>query len=149
VLLLAVALYVLERRRPAAAAAARPDAAGPGRSPVEIALLVLGAVVGALLFAGSLSEAGVEWWPGLVAGALCAGLGYAAVAGLLGRARRRVDASVGALLTLYAEAFALLMAGLSILFPPLALVGLALFVVLLVRGRGSRDQKFQGLRILR
>ncbi|MGI8674394.1 MAG: hypothetical protein ACR2KD_03745 [Thermoleophilaceae bacterium] len=149
ILLLAVGLYVLERRRPAAAVATGSGAADPARSPVDIALLALGAVLGALLFAGSLSEAGVEWWPGLVGGALCAALGYAAVAGLLGRARRRVDASVGALLILYAEAFALLMAGLSILFPPLALVGLALFVVLLVRGRGSRDQKFQGLRILR
>jgi hypothetical protein len=139
-LALAVLAYGLERRS---------AAASEGHSPVEVGLLLVGVLVGALLCAGSLSEGGFEWWPGLLAGALCAALGYAAVAGLLGRARRRVDRSAAGLLTLYAEAFALALAGLAILLPPVSLAALALFAVLLVRGRSAGERKFQGLRILR
>jgi hypothetical protein len=142
-----VLAYALERR-PAAAPSGRPTAEA-GRSPLELGLLAVAVVLGALLFAGSLAEEGFVWWPGLVAGALCAALGYAAVAGLLGRARRRVGGSAAALLTVYAEGFALLLAGVAILIPPLSLAALVLFAVLVVRGRAAGERKFQGLRILR
>jgi len=143
----AVLFYALERRRPSAGPA--QEAPPPGRSPVELGLLAVAVILGALLFAGSLAEGGVAWWPGLVAGGLCAALAYAAVAGLLGRARRRVDPSAAAILTVYAELFTLALASLSILIPPVSLVALVLFAVLLVRGRSAREQKFEGLRILR
>ncbi len=142
VLVLAVLAYALERRR----AGARPDA---GRSPLEIALLTLAAGLGALLFAGSLADGGATAWPGLVAGAACAVLGFLAVSGLLGRVRRRLDSGAAALLPVYADVLALALAGIAILVPPVSLLGLVLFAVLLVRGRRSEGAKFQGLRTLR
>ena len=54
-----------------------------------------------------------------------------------------------ALLGVYADGIALVLAGLSILFPPIAFVALLAFLVLIVRSRGERAQKFEGLRILR
>jgi hypothetical protein len=40
-------------------------------------------------------------------------------------------------------------AGASVLFPPLALVAIGFLVALLVTGRRRSDQKYAGLRILR
>jgi hypothetical protein len=142
VLALAVAAYALERRR----AGARP---GTGRSPLELALLGLAAVLGALLFAGSLADGGAPAWPGLLAGAACAVLGFLAVSGLLGRVRRRLDAGAAAFLPVYADVLALALAGVAILVPPVSLLGIVLFAVLIVRGRRGEGTKFQGLRILR
>jgi hypothetical protein len=137
VLILAVAAYAAQRR-------------GLGRV-VDRALLAIGLVLGALLFAGSLADEGYTSWPGLVAGVACAALGYFAVAALFSRARRRVSDSGGAiaLLDAYADAIALVLAGLSILFPPLAFVALVVFLVLIVRSRGEGAQKYEGLRSLR
>ena len=81
--------------------------------------------------------------------AAAAALGYAAVALLLRRARRRLGAGEGSFISVYGDVIALALAGLSILFPPIGLVGIAAFVVLLVRTRGSGGQKYEGLRILR
>jgi hypothetical protein len=108
-------------------------------------------VLGALLFAGSLADNGHESWLGIVAGVACAALGWFAVAALFARARKRLAGSGGAisLLSAYADGIALALAGLSILFPPLAFVALAAFVVLIVRSRGESAQKYEGLRSLR
>jgi hypothetical protein len=136
---LAVITYLLERRRP-----------GFGTSrQVEIVLGVLGLVFGALLFAGSLADTGHKSWPGLVGGVACAALGFAAVAGLLRRTRRRLDESGASLLTSIADLISLLLAGIAILFPPLSFVALAGFVLLLIGGRRVSGQKYEGLRILR
>ena len=134
---LAVGAYLLQRR---------------GLSGViDRVMLALGVVLGALLFAGSLADNGHESWPGIVAGVVCAALGYFAVAALFARARKRISDSGGAvaLLDAYADAIALALAGLSILFPPLAFVALAAFLVLIVRSRGESAQKYEGLRSLR
>lgn len=144
VLLLAVAAYALERRRQLAGGGG--DA---GRHPLEIGLLVAALALGALMFAGSLTEGGTTPWPGLVAGPLCAALAFASVSGLMRRAGRRLDASAAALLPVYADALALALAGLAILVPPVSFLALVAFVVLLVRTRSSRSEKFEGLRILR
>jgi hypothetical protein len=136
---LAVASYLVERRR--------PDAAGSRR--LELVLGLIGVVVGALLFAGSLADTGHTSWPGLVGGAACAMLGFAAVAGLLRRTRRRLDDSAASFLTAYADVMSLALAGLAILFPPLAFVALAGFVLLLISGQRAGGQKYEGLRILR
>ncbi|MDQ3936954.1 MAG: hypothetical protein M3340_20245, partial [Actinomycetota bacterium] len=53
------------------------------------------------------------------------------------------------LLDAYADAIALALAGLSILAPPVGLVAVVAFVVLLVRARGGADKKYEGLRVLR
>jgi hypothetical protein len=52
-------------------------------------------------------------------------------------------------LPVYAEGLALAAAGLSILFPPLALLILVGLGFLLAGGRKRRDEKYAGLRILR
>ena len=134
-LVLAVAAYLAERAR-------------VGR-PLEVGLALVGVALGALLFAGVLANAGAESWPGLVAGAACAALGFAAVARLLTRARRRADDSAGALFTVYGDISALALAALAIFVPPVGLLGLVAFVVLVVRSQLGRDRKYEGLRILR
>ena len=106
VLVLAVGSYALQRRRETVAQttpAGRPGdpraKIGGGRSlpePLEAAMLLLGVVLGALLFAGSLADHGYESWPGILGGIVCAALGYYAVASLFGRARRRLTGSGGA-----------------------------------------------------
>ena len=54
-----------------------------------------------------------------------------------------------ALLGVYADGIALVLAGLSILFPPIAYLALVVFLVLIVRSRGESAQKYEGLRSLR
>lgn len=161
VLALAVGSYALQRRRETVAQTAPSGQPGDprakiggGRSlpePFEAAMLVLGVVLGALLFGGSLADHGYESWPGILGGIVCAALGYYALAALFARARRRVSGSSGAvaLLGAYADGIALALAGLSILFPPIAYLALAVFLVLIVRSRGERAQKYEGLRSLR
>ena len=136
---LAVVSYLLERRRPAAA----------GSPQVELVLGVLGLVFGALLFAGSLADGHHTSWPGLIGGAACAALGFAAVIGLLRRTRRRLDESAASFLTAYADLISLALAGLAILFPPISFLALAGFVLLLIGGRRASGRKYEGLRILR
>jgi hypothetical protein len=136
---LAVISYLIERRRPGAI----------NSRQMEIVLGLLGIVFGALLFAGSLADTGHKSWPGLIGGAACALLGFAAIAGLMRRTRRRLDPSATSFLTAYADLIALALAGLAILFPPISFVALAGFVVLLIGGQRRGDQKYEGLRILR
>jgi hypothetical protein len=145
VLALAVAAYALERR----GASRRGPSEKSGRSPLELGLLGLAVLLGALLFAGSLADGGAPAWPGLVAGLACAALGFLAVSGLLTRARRRLDAGAAALLPVYADTLALVLAGLAVLVPPVSFLAIALFVVIVVRGRRGDQSKFEGLRILR
>jgi Domain of unknown function (DUF4126) len=136
---LAVASYLLERRRPTVA----------GSRQVELVLGALGVAFGALLFAGSLADTHHTSWPGLIGGAACAVLGFAAIAGLLRRARRRLESSAASFLTAYADLISLALAGLAILFPPLSFVALAGFVLLLISAQRAGGQKYEGLRILR
>ena len=77
-------------------------------------------MLGALTAAGSIADHSGTWWPGLIVGAAAALLGFAATRSLLIRVRARLDAQTAGALPLYAEGAALVSAGLSILFPPLA-----------------------------
>lgn len=133
---LAVLAYLLEISR-------------PGDRRIERGLGLAGLAFGALLFAGSLADTGHKSWPGLIAGVLCALLGFAAVAGLLQRTRRRLDESAAVLLFVYADIIALVLAGLAILIPPISFLALAAFVLLLMTGRKGDTRKYEGLRILR
>ncbi len=125
------------------------ERSGANGRPVAIGLAVLAAVLGALLFAGSLAEGDGPPVVGLVAGVACALLAYAGVGGLLGRAARRLDDSAAGFLSAFADLAALVLAAISIFVPPVAFLALIAFVVLLVRGRGEADRKYAGLRILR
>lgn len=136
VLALAVVSYVAER-------------SGANRRIVAAGSAAVAVVLGALLFAGSLAEGGNSALPGVVAGAVCALLAYVAVGGLLERVAKRLDEGAARLLTVYADLVALLLAGISILLPPVAFLALAAFVLLLVKGRRGKGRKYAGLRILR
>ena len=66
----------------------------------------------------------------------------------MARVRRRLGSEAG-LLPFYAEAAALAAAGLSILFPPLALLVIGGLAWLLLGSRRREGEKYAGLRILR
>src|SRR5829696_7254974 len=140
VLVLVVALDFVGRR-------AGRDATD--RPPLLYALLALALVLGALYAAGSVADRSSEWWAGAIAGVAAAMLGFQAARQLFGRVRRRLDDQAAAALPVYAEGVAIAAAGLSILFPPLALVVIGVMAWLLAGGRRREGEKYAGLRILR
>jgi hypothetical protein len=142
VLLVGLAAYGLERSEAGASGS-------QGRRPVVIFSGIVGVVLGALLFAGALADGGEASWIGLVAGPLCAALGWLAIGGLVERARTRLDSGAAALITVYADIAALALAALAIFVPPLSFLALIGFVVLLAGGRRREGEKYAGLRVLR
>jgi hypothetical protein len=148
VLALSVVAYFVERqsadRRQSANGSGRPE-----RSPAQAALAVIALALGAVLFGASLAEGGETEWPGVIAGMLCAFLGFMAVGMLFARARARLEGGAASLLGVYADVTSLVLAGLTILFPPLGFVVLIGFIVLLIRAGRGGSQKYEGLRILR
>jgi hypothetical protein len=137
--LVALATYAIRRSGPGAAE----------NPPWAYLFGALAVVLGALEGAGSLADHGHAILPGILVGAACAALGFAAARSLLVRTRRRLDADTAGTLPLYAEAAALLAAGLSVAFPPLAVLVLAGLAALLIGGRRRAGEKYAGLRILR
>jgi hypothetical protein len=121
----------------------------PRRNPVDAGFGLAALALGALLFGGSLAEGGHATAPGVIAGTLCALLGYLAAASFFGGARRRLDPGARGVLGVYADGAALALAGLAILVPPLSFAALAAFAWLLVRSRRARERKYEGLRVLR
>src|SRR3954468_22180161 len=139
IVLLALALYAVRRAGPEATE----------RPPWVLIFALFAVVLGALEAAGSLPDPDPPIVPGLLVGAACAALGFVAVRDLLTRTRRRLDVEAASALPLYAESAALVAAGLSVLFPPLAVLVVAGLVALLVGGRRRAGEKYAGLRILR
>ncbi|HTE59740.1 MAG TPA: DUF4126 family protein [Solirubrobacteraceae bacterium] len=119
------------------------------RPPLLYALAGVALVLGALVAAGSVADRADEWWAGVIAGLACAALGFQAARTLFGRVRRRLDEQAANALPVYAEGAALGAAGLSILFPPLALLVIGGLIWLLSGGRRRSGEKYAGLRILR
>jgi len=117
--------------------------------PLVWVLLALVVVLGALQGAGSLADRDHPVIPGIVLGAAAATLGFYAARSLFGRVRRRLDPGAQGALPVYGEGAAVAAAGLSILFPPLALVVLAGLAWLLAGSRRRAGEKYAGLRILR
>jgi hypothetical protein len=147
VVALGVAAFLLER---SAANRSSPDIGGrAGRGPVELLAGLIGVALGALLFAGALADNGHPIWIGLVFGPFCAALGWLAIGGLVERVRARLQPEQAALLTAYADAAALILAALAVFVPPLALLAIPAFFLLLAGGRRREGQKYAGLRILR
>ena len=118
-----------------------------GRYGAALSGIALG--LGALLFAGALDDRHDAWWPGLLAGGLCAALAAAATRSLLARVRARLDAEAAAALPVYVDGAALLLAALAVVAPPVSLLALGLLAWLLVGGRRREGAKYAGLRILR
>jgi hypothetical protein len=117
-------------------------------SPAPV-LAAFAIALGALLFAGSLTEGGREGWIGLPLGALCAAVAWYASTGFFARARARLGPDGGNFLEVYGDLVALSIAFVSIVVPPLGYGALAAFVLLLFRGRAADERKYEGLRILR
>lgn len=140
VTLLLVVVVVLERRL-------GEERVERGRIGAALAGISLG--LGALLFAGSLADEGYVSWPGVLAGLACAALANAATRALFHRTRTRLDDEARAALPVYANGVALLLAALSLLLPPVGLVGLGFLAWLLFGGRRREGEKYAGLRILR
>lgn len=113
------------------------------------AVTLVGAILAALLFAGQLDDRFDVWWPGLIAGALLAVLATVAASGLFGRVRTRLDSATQATLPAYAEAIAVVLAALSVLLPPVGVLGVIGAIVLLRGGKRREGEKYAGLRILR
>jgi hypothetical protein len=129
-------------------------AANRRRNAPEPRVLVYGLaavaiVLGALEAAGSLADRGHSIVPGVVLGAAAAVLGFLAARSLFTRVRRRLDADAAAALPIYGEGVALAAGGLSILFPPLALLVIGALAWLLAGGRRREGEKYAGLRVLR
>ena len=139
-LMLVVALDFVGRR-------AGRDAAD--RAPLVYAAVTVAVVLGALEAAGSVADRSDAWWAGLVVGMAAAALGFQAARSLFSRVRRRLDDQAAAALPVYAEGAALAAAGVSILFPPLAILVIGGLVWLLTGGRRRAGEKYAGLRILR
>jgi hypothetical protein len=112
-------------------------------------LLAVAVVLGALQGAGSLADHGYTIVPGIIGGALTAALGFFAAKLLFDRVRRRLDPEAAAVLPLYGEGAGLLGAGLSVLFPPLAVLLIGSLGWLLAGARRREGEKYAGLRILR
>lgn len=135
-----IVLIVAERRLGADRVEAGPLGAAVG-------VIALG--LGALFFAGALADEGYAWWPGIVGGLLCAALAAATARIFFRRTRARLDRDAAVALPVYAEAAGLVVAGLSVLLPPLSLLGLAFLAWLLLGQRRRDGQKYAGLRVLR
>jgi hypothetical protein len=144
---LGVVAFLLER---SGANRRSPDLGGrAGRGPVELLAGAIGLALGALLFAGALADGGHPIWVGLVFGPFCAALAWLAIGGLVERVRARLEPEQAALLTAYADAAALILAAIAVFVPPLALLAIPAFFLLLAGGRRREGQKYAGLRILR
>jgi hypothetical protein len=139
VLLAGVAAFLDRGRSPGAA---EPRALVYGLGAVAVAL-------GALEAAGSLADRDHPILPGVLLGAAAALLGFFAARSLFTRVRRRLDPEAAGALPVYAEGAAVAAAGLSIAFPPLAVLVLAGLAWLLIGGRRREGEKYAGLRVLR
>jgi uncharacterized protein DUF4126 len=140
VFLALAAVVILQRRL-------GPQAVEEG--PVGNAIAGIGVGIGALLFAGTLADHGYPAWAGIVGGIICALIAAAAARSVFGGARERLDDDAAGALPLYADGISLIVAGLSVLFPPLALIAIAGLVWLLIAGRRRAGRKYAGLRILK
>jgi phosphotransferase system glucose/maltose/N-acetylglucosamine-specific IIC component len=121
----------------------------PNTGPLVWAGLLVAVALGALEAAGSLADHNHPWVLGALAGAAAAALGWVAARSLFSRVRRRLDRDAAAALPVYGEGAAVVAAGASILFPPLAVLVIAGLVWLLAGARRREGEKYAGLRILR
>jgi hypothetical protein len=119
------------------------------RGPIGLGLAAAALVIGALLFAGALAQGHYAWWPGIVGGVICAGVGILATRPLLARVRTRLDREAIGALPVFTEGVALAGAALSVLLPPFGIVLLGFLLWLVYAGRRRGEQKYAGLRILR
>jgi hypothetical protein len=111
---------------------------------------LIGAIGGALLFGFSLSEADHPAWPGWPLGALLAGFAFWVLRGVVaGAAERAGNLESSALIAAAVGASALLLAGLSLVISPVAIIALVALGWLAFGRRRLGQRKYEGLRVLR
>jgi hypothetical protein len=117
------------------------------RGAIGAILLVIAIAAGAVLFGLSLDREDHPAWPGVPIGALLAAFSFVVVRDFAeGAARRAGDGGLTSALIALA---ALALAGLSLLFGPVGLIGLAALLWLYAGQRRRAAQKYEGLRTLR
>jgi hypothetical protein len=125
----------------------------PGGRAMEAAPTypLLCAAAGALLFAGTLADAGDSSWPGLIAGAVAGFIGYLALGRLFMRANARLFAAgdSGTVLGLGRDALTIALTVLVVLVDVLGYVVLLATLVLVLTARRREGEKYEGLRVLR
>jgi hypothetical protein len=118
-----------------------------------LVLVVSAVAIGALLFAGTLADEGYAAGPGLLAGAVCAAVGFLAARAFFGRAAERArtggEVEAASLVDLFAQGAALVVAALAVLVWPVSWVAFAFALWVLLVQRRRAGQKYEGLRILR
>jgi hypothetical protein len=117
------------------------------RGAIGFVLLAIAIVSGAFLFGLSLESEDHPAWPGWAIGALLAAFAYFVVRDFAeGAARRADEAGITAILI---AVTALALAGLSLVFGPIGLLGLVALLWLWLGRRRRAAQKYEGLRTLR
>jgi len=116
---------------------------------VLYAVGIIALVIAALQGAGTLADHDHPIVAGIAVAVLTGLLALLAIPPLFARVRSRLDPSAAGLLPLYREGLGLVAAGLSVLFPPLAILVVGALVWLLAGGRRRQGEKYAGLRILR
>jgi hypothetical protein len=122
-------------------------AAGP-QGGTSAVLEWLAAVLGAAAGAFSMSVDDQSIVAGVIVGAIGGWLAARVISAITFGAARRAQSGVGAVGAIVGVA-ALVLAGLSILLPPVSLVALLALGWLAVARRRRSDRKYEGLRILR
>ena len=145
IVVLAVVAFLVERSAWRAARKQNRSA----RDPFDVLAGLLGMGLGALLFAGVLADNGEEVWIGLLLGPFCAALAWVAIGGIVERVRTRLEPAQAALLSVYADGAARVLAVIAVFVPPLAYLAIPAFVLLILGARRREGQKYAGLRILR
>jgi hypothetical protein len=117
------------------------------RGVVGFLLAAAAAIGGGLLFGASLATADHPAWPGWPVGAAIAVITFGIVNGVVAGAQARHEgaSSIGIIVALGA----LVLAGLSLLIQPVALVALLAVVWLGSARRRRARRKYEGLRVLR
>jgi hypothetical protein len=131
----------------AGAVAARGGAGAP--AGVLALLAALGVVAGAILFGAALSSEDHPAWPGWAAGALVSLLAFAVTSAVVRGAAARAGGAPGGTQVFYVLIAAAILAGLSLLVSPVALVALVAVGWLAVARRRRAGRKYEGLRVLR
>ena len=125
---------------------------GPELSERGVGLALFAGIsiaIAVLTGAGTMADRDHSVPAGVLAAGAAAVVGFFAARSLFARVRQRLDPQAQAALPVYGEGAALAAAGLSILFPPLALLILGGLIWLLLGGRRREGEKYAGLRVLR
>ena len=111
--------------------------------------LPLAAVLGAALFAIALDAGDHPVWPGVIGGLLLGALAFTVASGIAAGAAARAGEGAGSTIAAAIAGFAIVLAVLSLLVPPVAIAALAAIAFLALARRRRAGRKYAGLRILR